>query len=101
MTGTRSLTGVQSRCCTLCVGQPRLKQPWIPRGPEQRDCSPLTGSQCLVENNLFSGSISCGVVVMPPQILTCPAGHSWEHNADGELPANLSEICPFCTLARQ
>ncbi|MBI1915918.1 MAG: serine/threonine protein kinase [Planctomycetes bacterium] len=38
---------------------------------------------------------------MPSQKLTCPSGHSWEHTAEGELPADLSEICPTCTAARQ
>src|SRR5262249_27545479 len=40
-------------------------------------------------------------VSMPSQKLTCPSGHSWHHTAEGELPADLSEICPTCTAARQ
>src|SRR5262249_9419711 len=61
----------------------------------------LTGSPCLGENDLFRGSTAYRLVDMPPRKLTCPAGHSWEHAADGDLPANLSEICPICTVARQ
>src|SRR5262245_56747734 len=38
---------------------------------------------------------------MASQKLTCPCGHSWEHPAEGELRADLREICPSCTLARQ
>jgi hypothetical protein len=33
--------------------------------------------------------------------LTCPLGHSWAQVVSGPLPADLSEICPVCTVAGQ
>lgn len=33
--------------------------------------------------------------------LTCPRGHSWEQVVSGDLPADLSAVCPICTVAEQ
>ena len=38
---------------------------------------------------------------MQKRRLTCPNGHSWDHTASGDLPADLSEVCPVCTVTRQ
>ena len=32
---------------------------------------------------------------------TCPRSHSWEQVVSGPLPADLSELCPICTVASQ
>jgi len=38
---------------------------------------------------------------MSKQELTCPRGHHWEQVVSGPLPADLSEVCPVCTLQDQ
>jgi serine/threonine protein kinase len=38
---------------------------------------------------------------MPPRTLKCTCGHSWEHDRPDPLPADLAEICPVCTAARE
>ncbi len=38
---------------------------------------------------------------MEKRYLTCPSGHSWNQVVTGALPADLSEICPVCTVAGQ
>jgi serine/threonine protein kinase len=38
---------------------------------------------------------------MHMQTVTCSCGHRWQHAGPGPLPADVSSICPFCTVARQ
>ncbi|MGF1583645.1 MAG: WD40 repeat domain-containing serine/threonine protein kinase [Gemmataceae bacterium] len=38
---------------------------------------------------------------MSTQRLTCPQGHTWDHSGSGQLPADLSEICPVCEVSDQ
>ncbi len=38
---------------------------------------------------------------MPKQKVTCSCGHSWQYNATGPIPADVSSICPICTAASE